>query len=131
MGMTASQDLGLSGRFGELVAQLRAERPELFGGLDGALWGRFREGSAGYAASIWARPALAPEQRSLATVAMLTALGREHELAIHVRMALRNGVTAEQLVELALHATVYCGFPAAVDMLRLVEEAVAELQPAT
>jgi len=52
--------------------------------------------------------------RSIVTVAMLVALGRMHELKIHVRGALNNGVTVEELQEIFLHASVYCGFPAAV-----------------
>ncbi|MBM4414786.1 MAG: hypothetical protein FJ035_00620 [Chloroflexi bacterium] len=124
-------DLGLGGTFGELVAQVRAQHPELFPGMDSALYRAFREGGAGFAGSVWARPGLPPKTRSLLTVALLTALGREHELAIHVRMALRNGCSPEELLELALHSAVYCGFPAAVDTMRVVQLAVAELQPAT
>ena len=56
--------------------------------------------------------------RSIVTVSMLVALGRMHELKAHVRGALNNGVTREELQEIFLHASVYCGFPAAVDAAR-------------
>ncbi len=62
--------------------------------------------------------------RSLITVAMLTALGKQHELKGHVRGALNNGATPEELREVMLHATVYCGFPTAIDAFRIVTEVV-------
>jgi 3-oxoadipate enol-lactonase/4-carboxymuconolactone decarboxylase len=61
---------------------------------------------------IWSRPGLDRRTRSAITIAMLVALGREHELAMHVRTALRNGLTADELKEVLLHAAVYCGVPA-------------------
>ncbi|WP_119154779.1 carboxymuconolactone decarboxylase family protein [Caldimonas tepidiphila] len=68
--------------------------------------------------SVWTRPGLSPRDRSLATVSMLVALGKTKELEGHVRGALNNGVTPEELKELLLHSTVYCGFPAAIDAFR-------------
>lgn len=62
---------------------------------------------------IWARPGLDLRVRSCITVAMLVALGREEELALHLRGALNNGVTVEELKEVLLQAAVYCGMPAA------------------
>lgn len=62
---------------------------------------------------IWTRPGLDREARSMITLALLTALGQEHELAMHVAAALRNGVTREQIQEVLLHCAVYAGVPAA------------------
>jgi 4-carboxymuconolactone decarboxylase len=62
---------------------------------------------------IWSRPGLDRRSRSMITITALVALGREHELEMHVRAALRNGVTAEELKEVLLHCAVYCGVPAA------------------
>jgi 4-carboxymuconolactone decarboxylase len=62
---------------------------------------------------IWSRPGLSRAERSLITVAMLAALGREHELAMHVKAAVRNGLTAEQIREVLLQVAVYAGVPAA------------------
>ena len=74
--------------------------------------------------NVWQRPGLDKRSRSLITVAMLTALGKQHELKGHVRGALNNGVTPEELREIMLHATVYCGFPTAIDAFRTVTEVV-------
>ena len=74
---------------------------------------------------VWQRPGLDLKTRSLITVAMLTALGRQHELKGHVRGALNNGVTVEELQEVLLHATIYCGVPAAVEAFRTANEVVA------
>lgn len=71
---------------------------------------------------IWNRPGLDRRTRSLLTLAMLTALNRPHELRLHLRGALRNGVTREEIRELLLHAAVYCGAPAAVDGFRTARE---------
>jgi 4-carboxymuconolactone decarboxylase len=60
------------------------------------------------------------------TLAMLVATNRSHEVGIHLRGALSNGVTPEELRELMLHASVYCGIPAAVDGLRAARAAVDE-----
>lgn len=72
----------------------------------------------------WQRPGIDLRTRSLVTVSMLVALGRMHELKIHVRGALNNGVTVGELQEILLHASVYCGFPAAVDAFRHAAEVV-------
>jgi 4-carboxymuconolactone decarboxylase len=72
----------------------------------------------------WQRPNLDLRTRSIVTVSMLVALGRMHELKIHVRGALNNGVTKEELQEIFLHASVYCGFPAAVDAFRTAAEVI-------
>jgi len=72
----------------------------------------------------WQREAIDLRTRSIVTVSMLVALGRMHELKIHVRGALNNGVTKEELQEIFLHASVYCGFPAAVDAFRTAAEVI-------
>ena len=73
---------------------------------------------------VWQRPGLDLKTRSMITVAILTALGKQHELKGHVRGALNNGVTPQELQELLLHAAVYCGVPTAVDAFRTAAEVV-------
>lgn len=73
---------------------------------------------------VWQRPGLDLKTRSLVTVAMLTALGRSHELKGHVRGALNNGATVEEIQEVLLHATVYCGVPTAVEGFRAAAEVI-------
>jgi 4-carboxymuconolactone decarboxylase len=77
--------------------------------------------------NVWQRSGLDLKTRSLVTVAMLTALGKQHELKAHARGALNNGATPEELREVMLHATVYCGFPTAIDAFRSVTEVVESL----
>lgn len=74
---------------------------------------------------VWQRPGLDLKTRSLITVAMLTALGKQQELKGHVRGALNNGATVQEIQEVLLHATVYCGVPAAVDAFRSANEVVS------
>lgn len=73
---------------------------------------------------VWQRPGLDMKTRSLMTVAILTTLGRQHELKSHVRGALTNGATPSEIQEVLLHASVYCGLPAAVDAFRTAAEVV-------
>ena len=75
---------------------------------------------------IWARPGLTAQQRSIANLAMLTALNRPHELKLHVHGALNNGLTKEEISEVLLQTGVYCGLPAAVDSFRIMQEVFAE-----
>jgi 4-carboxymuconolactone decarboxylase len=75
---------------------------------------------------IWSRPGLSRAERSLITVAMLAALGREHELAMHVKAAVRNGLTAEQIREVLLQVAVYAGVPAANRAFPIAQRALAE-----
>lgn len=72
----------------------------------------------------WQRKGLELKTRSIVTVSMLVALNRPHELKAHVRGALNNGVTPEELQEIFMHASVYCGFPAAIDALRTAAEVI-------
>jgi 4-carboxymuconolactone decarboxylase len=74
--------------------------------------------------TVWCREGLELKTRSLITIAMLTALGRAHELKGHVRGALNNGATPEEIREVLLHAAVYCGAPLAVDAFRVAQEVV-------
>lgn len=76
--------------------------------------------------TIWPRPQLPPHTRSFITVAMLIALGKPHELEVHLRGALNNGCTDEELREVAIHAAVYCGFPAALEAMRHVDAVLQE-----
>ena len=80
--------------------------------------------------TVWQRDGIDLKTRSLITVAMLTALGRSHELKGHVRGALNNGATPEELREIFLHATVYCGFPLAIDGFRTACEVIDEVRRA-
>jgi len=76
--------------------------------------------------TVWARPQLTRRERSLLNLAMLTALNRPHEVKIHVRGALNNGVSKAEIVEVFLQTCVYCGVPAAVDSIRIAQEVFAE-----
>ncbi|MCH2396248.1 MAG: 4-carboxymuconolactone decarboxylase [Oceanibaculum sp.] len=76
---------------------------------------------------IWNRPGLPPKTRSLLNLAMLTALNRPHELKLHVRGALNNGVTREEIMEVFLQTAIYCGVPAAIDAFRNAREVFAEV----
>lgn len=73
---------------------------------------------------VWQREGLDLKTRSLITVAMLTALGKQHELKGHVRGALNNGATPAEIQEVLLHASIYCGVPSAVDAFRSAAEVV-------
>ena len=75
---------------------------------------------------IWSRPGLDRRTRSCITVASLVATGREHELAMHVRAALRNGVTPDELKEVLLHCAVYCGVPAANGAFAIAQRVLEE-----
>ena len=75
----------------------------------------------GYA---WSRPGLDPKTRSLINLAMLTALGRPQELGIYVKGAITMGVSVQEIQEVLLHATVYCGTPAGRQAFRAAHEAL-------
>ncbi|MDJ0610834.1 MAG: 4-carboxymuconolactone decarboxylase [Kiloniellales bacterium] len=75
---------------------------------------------------IWTRPGLERKTRSLINLAMLTALNRPHEVKIHLRGALNNGVTKDEIKEVLLQTAIYCGVPAAIDSFRLAREVFAE-----
>jgi 4-carboxymuconolactone decarboxylase len=75
---------------------------------------------------VWSRPGLDRRTRSCITVAALVATGREHELAMHVRAALRNGVTPDELKEVLLQCAVYCGVPAANGAFAIAQRVLEE-----
>jgi 4-carboxymuconolactone decarboxylase len=76
---------------------------------------------------IWTRPGLARRERSLITLAMMVALGREEEFRLHLRASFRNGVTREEIRETLLQAAIYCGVPAANSAFRMAREVFAEM----
>jgi 4-carboxymuconolactone decarboxylase len=76
---------------------------------------------------VWTRPELSPRIRSLVTLALLVALNREGEFRMHVKAAIRNGVTVQELKELFLHSGIYCGLPAANAAYHSAEEVLNEL----
>ena len=75
----------------------------------------------------WGREELPKNMRSLLNIAMLSCLGRNAELKIHTKGAIRNGCTKEEIREVLLQVAIYCGVPAAVDSFRVAKEALAEL----
>lgn len=79
----------------------------------------------GYA---WTRPGLDRKTRSMLNLAMLTALNRAAEIKLHVRGAINNGVTVEEIKEVLLHATVYCGIPAGLDAFKAANEVLTEMK---
>jgi 4-carboxymuconolactone decarboxylase len=76
--------------------------------------------------AVWTREGLPLKTRSMLNLAMLTALNRPHELTIHIRGALNNGVTKEEIAEIFLQAGVYCGAPAALESFKLAQAVFKE-----
>ncbi len=76
---------------------------------------------------IWTRPALDRRTRSLINLAMLTALGHQHELGVHVRGAINNGCEIDEICEVLLQAAIYCGVPAAMESFRTADQVLNEL----
>jgi 4-carboxymuconolactone decarboxylase len=79
---------------------------------------------------VWTRPGLALRDRSLINIAMISALNRPHELKLHVKAALNNGLSRDEIREVILQVAVYCGVPAGIDSTRIAREAFAELDAA-
>ena len=77
--------------------------------------------------TVWCRDGLALKTRSLITLSMLAAMGRAHEIKGHVRGAVNNGASMQEIQEVLLHASVYCGMPLAVDAFRAAQETLAEM----
>lgn len=77
--------------------------------------------------AVWSRPGLDRKVRSLLNIVMLTALGRRHELEVHVRGAVTNGVTATEIQEALLQTAIYCGVPAAMEATRAAEAVLIAL----
>lgn len=77
--------------------------------------------------AVWGRDGLPRKTRSMLNLAMISALNRPHELKMHVKGALRNGVSKDEIREVFLQVAIYCGIPAGVDSFRIAREAFAEL----
>lgn len=91
----------------------------------------FQEHITRYAwGAVWSRPGLDRRTRSCITVAMLAAQGSEHELGLHIRAAMRNGVTVDELKEILLQVAVYAGVPRANRAFSIARDALAESSPA-
>jgi 4-carboxymuconolactone decarboxylase len=80
--------------------------------------------------AIWTRPGLDRKTRSMLNLAMLSALNRSHEFKLHIRGALNNGVTRDEIKEVLLQVGGYCGVPAAVEAFRLASEVFKEVDTA-
>jgi 4-carboxymuconolactone decarboxylase len=78
--------------------------------------------------SVWARPGLDRPTRSLITIAMLAALGRGEELALHLRASRNTGATPEQIAEALLHVAIYAGIPAANSAIALAKQVLVEAE---
>jgi 4-carboxymuconolactone decarboxylase len=78
--------------------------------------------------AVWTRPGLDRRTRSMLTVSLLAALGHQHELGMHVRAAVRNGVTAAEIREVLMHTAVYAGIPAANTAFGIAQQVLADLE---
>jgi len=78
--------------------------------------------------SVWGREGISRGTRSMLTIAMLVAQGRAQEIRWHVKGAINNGVSPDELREVLMHAAIYCGIPAAVDGFRNASAMLAELE---
>ena len=80
--------------------------------------------------AVWGRPGLEPKIRSMLNISMLTALNRPNELRLHVRGAITNGCTADEIMEVLLQTAIYCGVPASLDATRVAREVLKEIESA-
>ncbi len=88
----------------------------------------FEEAATKFAwGQVWTRPGLSRKTRSLLNIAALTAMNMRHELKLHIRAGLRNGLTRKEIAEALLHCAAYCGFPKALDAFRLAKEVFEEV----
>ncbi|MDQ7728255.1 MULTISPECIES: 4-carboxymuconolactone decarboxylase [Halomonadaceae] len=76
---------------------------------------------------VWQRKGLSDRERSMINLAMITALNRPHELRLHVRGAINNGLSVEEIREVLLQTAIYCGVPAAIDSFRQAREVLVEM----
>ena len=76
--------------------------------------------------AVWGRDTLSRKQRSMLNLAMLSALNRQNEFKLHLRGAIRNGVTRDEIREVLLQVAVYCGIPAGVEAFRIAKEVLSE-----
>ena len=77
--------------------------------------------------ALWTRPGLDRRTRSVVNLAMIAAINRPHELKLHVKAALKNGLTKDEIKEICLQVAVYCGVPAGIDSFRIAKDAFKEL----
>lgn len=77
--------------------------------------------------ALWTRPGVDRRTRSIANLSMIAALNRPHELKLHVKAALKNGLTRDEITEIFLQVAVYCGVPAGIDSFRIAREAFREV----
>jgi 4-carboxymuconolactone decarboxylase len=77
---------------------------------------------------VWGREGLDRKTRSIINLAMITALNRPHELKLHVRGAINNGLTKDEIQEVFLQTAIYCGVPAAIDSFRTAKQVFAEME---
>lgn len=77
---------------------------------------------------VWNRPGLDRRTRSFLNLAMLTALNRPHELKLHVRGAIHNGLSKDEIKEVFLQSAIYCGVPAAIDSFRTAKEVFKDME---
>jgi len=78
--------------------------------------------------ALWSRPGLDRRSRSIANLAMISALNRPHELKLHVKAAIKNGLTPDEIKEVLLQVAVYCGVPAGMDSFRTARDALKEIE---
>ncbi len=76
---------------------------------------------------IWNRPGLDRRSRSILNLGMISALSRPHELKLHVRGAINNGLSKDEIQEIFLQVAIYCGVPAAIDSFRVAKEVFSEM----
>lgn len=76
---------------------------------------------------VWNREGLSRRERSILNLGMISALGRSHELRLHVRGAINNGLTKEEIREIMLQIAIYCGVPAGIDSFRTAQEVFEEM----
>ncbi len=76
---------------------------------------------------IWARDGLDRRSRSILNLGMLAALGKDHEMKVHIKGALRNGLTRDEIAEIFLQVALYCGAPTALECFRLAREVFADV----
>jgi len=79
--------------------------------------------------AVWTREGLDRRSRSIANLAMITVLNRHHELGVHVKGAVTNGLTRSEIQEVLLQTAIYAGVPAALESFRIAEDALASLEP--
>ncbi len=78
--------------------------------------------------ALWTRPGVDRRTRSIVNLSMIAAINRPHELKLHVKAALKNGLTKEEIKEIFLQVAVYCGVPAGIDSFRIAKEAFKEVE---